>query len=104
MKYQLRAVDKAIVGVGVALCIEGGVCREARVALGGVAQVPFRSNGAEAALTGQRPSESIIEEAAMAAMAEAQPMSDAHASADYRRTMVAVFTRRALRQALEIKS
>jgi len=104
MKYQLRAVDKAIVGVGVALCIEGGVCREARVALGGVAQVPFRSTGAEAALTGQRPSESIIKEAAMAAMAEAQPMSDAHASADYRRKMVAVFTRRALRQALEIKS
>lgn len=104
MKYQLRAVDKAIVGVGVALRMEGGVCREARVALGGVAPAPFRSTGAEAALTGQPPSESLIKEAAMAAMAEAQPMSDAHASADYRRTMVTVFTGRALRQALKIKN
>jgi len=40
----------------------------------------------------------------MAAVAEAEPMSDAHASADYRRKMIGVFTRRALRQALEIKS
>lgn len=104
MKCRLRAVDKAIVGVGVVLSMEGRLCREARVALGGVAPVPFRANRAEAALMGQHPGDRTIEEAAMAAMAEAQPMSDAHASADYRRKMAAVFTRRALKQALEIKS
>lgn len=104
MKCRLRAVDKAIVGVGVVLSMEGRLCREARVALGGVAPVPFRANRAEAALMGQHPGDRTIEEAAMAAVAEAQPMSDAHASADYRRKMAAVFTRRALKQALEIKS
>ncbi|MBI2090572.1 MAG: xanthine dehydrogenase family protein subunit M [Deltaproteobacteria bacterium] len=101
MKCRLRAVDKAIVGVGVVMSMEGRLCREARVALGGVAPVPFRAKRAEAALIGQHPGDRIIEEAAMAAVAEAQPMSDAHASADYRRKMAAVFTRRALRQALE---
>jgi aerobic carbon-monoxide dehydrogenase medium subunit len=104
VKCRLRAVDKALVGVAVALHMNGGLCRQARVALGGVAPAPFRSKGAEQALTGQRPSERIIEDAASEAEEEAQPMSDAHASADYRRKMVAVFTRRALRQALEIKA
>lgn len=101
MKCRQRSVDKAIVGVGVMMRIEGGVCREARVALGGVAPVPFRAKRAEATLMGQQPSERIIGDAAQEAASEAQPMSDAHASADYRRKMVAVFTRRALRQALE---
>lgn len=104
MKCRQRSVDKAIVGVGVVMRIEGGVCREARVALGGVAPVPFRARRAEAALMGQHPSERIIQNAAKEAAEEAQPMSDAHASADYRRKMIAVFTRRALRQALEIKN
>ncbi|MBI2918979.1 MAG: xanthine dehydrogenase family protein subunit M [Chloroflexi bacterium] len=100
VKYRLRAVDRSIVGVAVALAIEGGVCREAKVALGGVGPVPFRSRGAEAVLSGNHPDERTIEQAAGAAMAEARPMSDAHASADYRRKMVAVFTRRALKHAL----
>ena len=104
LKCRQRSVDKAIVGVGVVLRIEGGVCRDVRVALGGVAPVPFRAKKAEAAFMGERPNDRIIEEAAMAAVAEAEPMSDAHASADYRRKMIGVFTRRALRQALEIKS
>ena len=104
MKCRQRSVDKAIVGVGVVLRMEGGACRDVRVALGGVAPVPFRAKRAETALMGVRPSDRIIEEAAMAAVAEAEPMSDAHASADYRRKMIGVFTRRVLRQALEIKS
>lgn len=104
MKCRQRAVDKAIVGVGVVLRIEGGVCREARVALGGVAPVPFRAKRAEAVLMGRHPSERVIEEAAAEAVEEAQPMSDAHSSADYRRKMIGVFTRRVLRQALQIKS
>lgn len=104
LKHRPRAVDKAMVGVGVALQMESELCREARVALGGVAPVPFRSKGAEATLTGQYLTESVIELAAVAAMTETQGISDAHASAEYRRDMVAVFTRRALRQALEAKN
>lgn len=104
VKCRQRAVDKAIVGVGVVLRIEEGVCREARVALGGVAPVPFRAKRAEAVLMGRHPSERIIEDAAAEAVEEAHPMSDVHASADYRRKMIAVFTRRALRRALETGS
>lgn len=104
VKCRQRAVDKAVVGVGVVLRINGGVCREARVALGGVAPVPFRAKRAEAVLMGQRPSERILEEAAVEAMEEVQPISDAHASAGYRRKMVGVFTRRALARALATAS
>lgn len=104
MKYRLRAVDTAIVGVAVVLNMEHGVCREARVALGGVTPVPFRSKEAEAALAGKLPTPSVIEEAAQAVVAEAGPISDSRASADYRRKMVTVFTRRALNKVLGIKN
>ncbi len=104
IKYRIRSVDRAMVGIAVALDMQKGTCREARVALGGVSPVPIRSRGAEATLKGKRPDNSVIEQAAQAAMSEARPMSDGYASADYRRKMVAVFTRRALVQALGIKS
>ncbi len=40
----------------------------------------------------------IIERAGVAASEEARPLSDVHGSADYRRKMVNVFVKRALRQ------
>ncbi len=102
LKYRLRAVDRSVVSVAVALEMQSGTCSQARVALGGVGPVPFRSRGAEAALQGKHPDQGTVERAAQAAMSDSQPMSDAHASADYRRKMVAVFTRRALKQALGV--
>lgn len=104
IKYRIRSVDRAMVGVAVALDMQGGTCREARVALGGVSPVPIRSRGAEATLKGKRPDNGVIEKAAQAAMSESRPISDSYASADYRQKMVAVFTRRALVKALGINS
>lgn len=104
IKYSLRAVDRATVGVAVVLSMDGKKCKDARLALGGVAPVPFRSKEAEAVLKGNILTESIFERAARIAMAEARPISDAHASADYRRQMTAVFVRRALKKALGMNS
>ncbi|MGH7278778.1 MAG: FAD binding domain-containing protein, partial [Candidatus Rokuibacteriota bacterium] len=53
-----------------------------------------------ALLAGQRPTKAVLAAASAAAAGETDPPDDIHASADYRREMSAVFTRRALTEAL----
>jgi carbon-monoxide dehydrogenase medium subunit len=91
-----RAMDIAIVGVGLALRLEGRRVGEARIALGAVAPTPVRVPDAEAALTGTDLTEAAMERAAALAMAAARPIGDVRASADYRREMVGALTRRGL--------
>jgi carbon-monoxide dehydrogenase medium subunit len=100
LKHTNRAGDLAIVGVAALLDTQDGFCREARIAVGGVGAVPFRATEAEKLLCGNTLGEQLIGEAARAAMDMADPLSDAHASADYRRKMVRVFVTRAIKQAL----
>ncbi len=50
----------ALVSVAVAMRMEGGLIREARVALGGVASKPWRRVGAEALLHGERPADEVF--------------------------------------------
>lgn len=61
----------ALASAAVALDVEGGVVREARVALGGVATKPWRSHDAEAALRGQALTEAAAASAAEAAFRDA---------------------------------
>ncbi|MBI0537390.1 xanthine dehydrogenase family protein subunit M [Roseomonas sp. KE2513] len=61
----------AVASAAVALDLEGGTVREARIGLGGLAAKPWRSHGAEAALRGRRMDESTAQEAAEAAFANA---------------------------------
>jgi len=65
----------ALASAGVALHLEGGRVRAARVALGGVATKPWRSREAEQALEGQPATDAAFERAA-AALAGAQPRPD----------------------------
>jgi carbon-monoxide dehydrogenase medium subunit len=70
---------------------------ELRLALGGVAPVPFRARKAESLLDrSTNLSNELIEEIADQAAKESDPGTDADASADYRRKMVRVFVRRAI--------
>ena len=97
-------MDIAFVGVASAVELEGndGVVRSARIALGAVAPTPIRATEAEAKLKGQRPTEELIAEAGRLAAQAAKPISDVRASAEYRREMVDVLTRRTLSHALQI--
>jgi len=95
-----RSMDLAMVGVAVVVIPEDGVCQDARIALGAVAPTPIRAKGAEGILKGQRFSEKIIEKAAQVAAEESRPIDDHRASAEYRREMVKVLTRRAIEQAV----
>ncbi len=94
-------VDIAAAGVGVALKVKSGVFAEARIVLGAVAPLPLRSVKAEAELVGKPFSPEIIECVAQAASEEATPISDVRASADYRKRMVAVLTKRTISEAYE---
>ncbi len=54
----------ALVSVAAVLDLDGGVIKEGRIALGGVAHKPWRDEAAEAALTGQAPGEACFKQAA----------------------------------------
>ena len=66
----------ALASAGVALAIDGGTIRDARIALGGVATKPWRETASEQALIGYAPSIDRFKHAAAAAMAGAQPRTD----------------------------
>jgi carbon-monoxide dehydrogenase medium subunit len=102
LEFSRRHGDFAIVAVAAALTLDGkGVCKKVGLGLAGVGPTPIRPAGAEKILTGQTLKDDVIEQAAIKAAEETDPASDVHGSADYRREMVKVFTRRALKKALE---
>ncbi len=89
----------AVVSVAAVLVLEDGLIGEARLALGSVAPTVVRAPQAEALLRGQPPDEALYRQAGEIARQEARPIDDFRASAEYRRRMVAVLTRRALAEA-----
>jgi carbon-monoxide dehydrogenase medium subunit len=91
-------MDLAIVGVAVLAITENGTCKDIRIALVAVAPTPLRAKKAEAVIRGQKLDRELIEKAAQAAAGEARPIDDHRASAEYRREMVRVLTRRAIKQ------
>jgi len=97
-----QAMDLAFVGVAVALQLAPvkKECASARIALGSVAPIPMRARSAELILEGNPLTNDLISQAAAAAAEESRPVSDLRASAEYRRDMTEVLTRRALREAL----
>jgi len=104
LKHAISAEDLAIAGAAVVLVRdekESGKAREIRIGLGGVAPAPFRATKAESALRGVALNDAAIREAAEIASAEADPMTDPHGSAEYRRKMVKVLVRRAISAAME---
>lgn len=77
LKVRDRAsYEFALVSAAVALDVDGGTIRAARVALGGVGTKPWRSHEAERILTGSSAGEQSYREAADAALAGAAPRRD----------------------------
>jgi carbon-monoxide dehydrogenase medium subunit len=96
-----RELDIAVVGVAAQLTIADGKCVKARIALAAVAPVPVRASAAEARLEGEAVTPALIEEAGNLAVEAASPISDQRGSAEFRRHLVRVLTRRTLTTALE---
>jgi xanthine dehydrogenase YagS FAD-binding subunit len=70
-----QSYEFALASAAVALDLRDGLVREARIALGGVATVPWRARSAEGVLTGRALDERTADEAAEAAFADAKPFS-----------------------------
>ncbi len=100
-KLYQRASHYAIVGVAAALELHDGTIRSARVGLTGASSHATRLANVEQALAGQPLSATTIASAAaLAGAGLAGVNADLHASEEYRRAMIPVFTRRALTAAM----
>jgi xanthine dehydrogenase YagS FAD-binding subunit len=98
IKYAMRSSwDFALASVGAALRIDGGVAREVRIVLGGVAPIPWRSVDAERELEGKALDRMTIESAAQAAVAAAQPL----AHNEYKVPLVKKLVRAALTEMMQ---
>ncbi len=96
-KLTRTAEDISLVQVAVALGVDDGRIQEARIALGAVAPVPMRATLAETMLMGQEIAAitpDVMGDVAAIAAGECDPLDDHRASAEYRRDMVSVLTRR----------
>jgi len=96
-KVPHRASHLAVVGVAVQIEFTAdGRCDQARLALTGLAPVPYRALAAEASLRGKTLSAETIEAAAQQVTDGVEPLSDLYAPADYRLHLARVTTARAL--------
>jgi CO/xanthine dehydrogenase FAD-binding subunit len=92
-----RHGDFALVGVAAMVSLDSrGLIADSRIALMGVADVPFRARAAEAELAGAEPTEATFAAAAQTATADLRPATDVHGSAAYRTHIAGVTVRRAL--------
>jgi CO/xanthine dehydrogenase FAD-binding subunit len=99
IEFARRFGDFAIVGVAVSLTLTGKEIHEARVALTGVSDTPWRARKVEEILIGKTAAAELFDRAAGAIATAIEPSSDIHGSAPYRRTLAKVLTRRALTDA-----
>ena len=101
-KHSVRkAMDLAIIGIGAKITMDGNKIADARVCMGGVGITPLRAKNAESILIGNEVTDELLEKAGVAASEECSPISDVRASAEYRKDMVRVYTKRAVKKSVE---
>jgi carbon-monoxide dehydrogenase medium subunit len=101
VKLERGAGDMAIVGVAATVTLDrAGAFWDVRLGLAGVGPTPIRPAKAEAALKGKQPGDDSIAEAGELAAEASNPTSDIRGSAEYKRDMVRVYMRRALKLSL----
>ena len=101
LKLERKVGDYATAGVAVAITMTDSVCQQAGIGLTNAGPTPVKAGAAEAFLVGKQLDEDTIREAARLAASEANPVADLRGSEDYKRDMVRVMARRAIRLALE---
>src|SRR5688572_10921020 len=99
LKFGLRKGQAlALVNVAASLWVDWdrNTFKAPRVALGAVAPKVIHATSAESFLDGRPITPEAMEEAGKLAAGDAKPISDMRASADYRRDLIAVLTKRTL--------
>lgn len=94
--------DVSIIGVAAVVLQANGTCEKACIAVGPVENGVMRVADAEMLLKGQAVTGEIVHQAAETVAQVVQPLDDFRAGAEYRKKMLGVYTKRALRQCLNI--
>lgn len=101
LKFGLRRSGAlAVVGVAVAVTVAEGRIDEARIALASAAPTLLRARQAEAFLAGKPIGDDTLAEAGSLALREGRPRDSIRGSAEYRRHLLGVLTKRALKKAI----
>lgn len=100
-KWAMRKrFDYATVSAATVLSISGKKCTAARIALGGVTLPTRIPKRAQDMLKGQTVTDALIEQVAEAAAKEAHVGADVYFTVDYKKELVKVMVRRAIKKAL----
>ncbi|MGB9122686.1 MAG: xanthine dehydrogenase family protein subunit M, partial [Candidatus Angelobacter sp.] len=99
VKVRHPASGFAVVGVAVNLSIEGGKCQSAAIGITGVSPKAYRASKVEGALKGNALDAKTLSAACAHASAGVEVNSDLYASAEYRKQLATVYTRRAIETA-----
>ncbi|MBC8393811.1 MAG: xanthine dehydrogenase family protein subunit M [Deltaproteobacteria bacterium] len=93
-----KAQDCNIVNVAsyISLSDPESTIQTARIVMGCVGPIPLRATSAEKMLAGEKPSETLFMKAGEAAMEDCAPIDDFRGSAEYKKAMVSVLTKKTL--------
>lgn len=95
-----RRGDFAFVSVAAQVEIDdAGICKRIAIGIGAATDIPLKLADAERQLIGTTLDDAAVNEAVRAALAEIEPMTDLHASADYRRRVALSFALRVIGEA-----
>jgi carbon-monoxide dehydrogenase medium subunit len=100
LKIERKVGDYAVAAVAVQLQMAAGSIKTVRIGLTNVCAIPSRAKNAEAALTSKVPTEDVLDAAGKAAAAECDPSADLRGKVDYKRDLVRVLVKRAVRSAV----
>jgi carbon-monoxide dehydrogenase medium subunit len=99
VKVRHPASGFAVVGVAVNLSIDGGKCQSAGIGITGVSPTAYRATKVESTLKGNALDAKTLSAACAHAAAGVDVNSDLYASAEYRKQLATVYTRRAIETA-----
>lgn len=95
------SADLAKVSAAVVIEREQDLCRDCKIVLGAVAEIPLRTKEAEIIMRGKAFKEDLVEEASLRASEEIKPIDDPRSTAWYRREVSKILVREALSLAWE---
>lgn len=101
-KFNVIESDMATVGVAISITLtsKDGHCEDVRIVLANSAPKPMRAKQAEDLLRGKKITDHLLKKAGEISSDEADPISDIHASAEYRRELAKVLVKRVGEEAI----
>jgi carbon-monoxide dehydrogenase medium subunit len=94
-------MDIAVVGCGVNITMENGICTNARVSLGAVAPTPLLINEASDIMVGTDINSDIIQRVSKICMEACNPINDKRGTIDYRTKVAGVLFKRTVLTAID---